>query len=344
MMGTNIPGASVSDVAAVGLMLLESKGIQELTRNGPALVMPGPVLIRSTDPRQRVLFSPVRNANPFFHLFEALWMLAGRNDIAWVAQFNKRMASYSDDGATQPAAYGFRWREHFGNDQLDFIVDELRRDPSSRRAVLAMWDGMVDPANVANRTADAPCNTNCFFRIRAGHLHMSVQCRSNDAIWGAHGANAVHFSILQEYLAARLGVGMGDMFQYAWNYHAYVDVMNAMGGIRALCIDLDDTDLYADGSVRWSPLITEDETSGQFMSDVEDFINLANPKRAGQRPLRSFETEFMQNVALPMLHIWDSFKLGHAPAPVNKPSEVDWLRAGQDWVARRWAAKLEKAK
>jgi hypothetical protein len=52
-------------------------------------------------------------------------------------------------------------------------------------------------------------------------LDLTVCCRSNDAIWGAHGANAVHFSVLQEYLAARIGVGVGTMYQWSNNYHAY---------------------------------------------------------------------------------------------------------------------------
>src|SRR5690606_34526281 len=152
--------------------------------------------------------SPMRGANPFFHLFESLWMLSGRNDLPWLAQFNKQMATYSDDGGkTQPAAYGFRWREYFGYDQISELVDHLARDPKSRRAVIGMWDpwGIHQTAEgqyamngdllSAQDSKDVPCNTHCYFQLRtteAGtQLDMTVTCRSNDALWGAHGANAV---------------------------------------------------------------------------------------------------------------------------------------------------------
>jgi hypothetical protein len=46
------------------------------------LVSQTPVVTCYSAPTQRVLFSPMRDANPFFHLMEALWMLAGRDDVA----------------------------------------------------------------------------------------------------------------------------------------------------------------------------------------------------------------------------------------------------------------------
>jgi thymidylate synthase len=54
-------------------------------------------------------------------------------------------------------------------------------------------------------------------------LDLTVLCRSNDVVWGAYGANAVHFSVLQEYLAGRIGVDVGVMYQFSNNYHGYVD-------------------------------------------------------------------------------------------------------------------------
>ena len=53
-------------------------------------------------PCERVLLYPERNANPFFHLYESLWMLAGRNDVAGPARYAKNMNNYSDNGVTLP--------------------------------------------------------------------------------------------------------------------------------------------------------------------------------------------------------------------------------------------------
>ena len=50
---------------------------------------------------------------------------------------------------------------------------------------------------------------------------MSIVNRSNDMIWGAYGANAVHMSMLLEYMAAMTGFQVGIYYQISNNLHAY---------------------------------------------------------------------------------------------------------------------------
>jgi hypothetical protein len=97
----------------------------EQTRNGPAYVMPEPVTTIYTHPDERVLFNRKRDCNPVFHLMESIWMMAGRNDVAFLSQFNKNMVNFSDDGVTFNAAYGYRWRHHFGFDQIRAVIKTL---------------------------------------------------------------------------------------------------------------------------------------------------------------------------------------------------------------------------
>ena len=85
-----INARNVNDALAAGLRYLWAEGIPETSRNGPVLVAPTPVTTVYSHPTERVLLSPTRDANPFFHLMESLWMLAGKNDIALPVQFNKR--------------------------------------------------------------------------------------------------------------------------------------------------------------------------------------------------------------------------------------------------------------
>jgi len=213
---------NVCEALPAGLRLLSDQGIKEDSRNGPVIVMPSPVMTVTERPCERVLFSSVRNANPFFHLFEAIWMLAGRDDAAPLNGFIKGFGSrYGEEDGTIHGAYGRRWRSAFGLDQLDFVVKKLQREPSTRQCVIQMWDcyGASDLDGAWN---DRPCNTHIYLRIHKGQLDLTACCRSNDAIWGAHGANAVHFSILQEYLAARIEVEVGQMYQLSNNYHAYL--------------------------------------------------------------------------------------------------------------------------
>lgn len=216
-------------------------GREEHSRAGDVLVAPHPVMTVTRHPTERVLFSPVRDANPFFHLYEAFWMLAGRDDAAsldlFVKNFGERFAE--PDGVIADA-YGRRWRSAFGFDQLDHVVHVLRQDGTSRQAVIQMWDCRLSGENDACGTwVGRPCNTTIYLRIHGdrglhnlGHgnvedfddrvLDLTVCCRSNDMILGATGANSVHFSILQEYLAARIGVKVGTMYQLSNNAHIYI--------------------------------------------------------------------------------------------------------------------------
>jgi thymidylate synthase len=255
---------NVCEALPTGVDYLLRHGAREESRAGPVLVAPGPVVTVTRRPTERVLFSAVRDANPFFHLAEAIWMLAGRDDATflnrYVTDFGERFAESAsgkentEAGGRIHGAYGARWRGAFGFDQLNAVVDILRKDPSSRQCVLAMWDatknsGSVDrwgsrggQNDLRGKWRDRPCNTHAYLRIRKGNiqygvpagdhvtrdvitqerwLDLTVCCRSNDAVWGAHGANAVHFSVLQEYLAARIGVGVGVMYQVSNNYHVY---------------------------------------------------------------------------------------------------------------------------
>lgn len=338
-----------------GLTLLAAEVcVEEQTRNGLVRSYTGPVLTHTAEPTERVLFSPLRDANPFFHLFESLWMLAGRNDLPWLVQFNKGMAGYSDDGGqTQPGAYGHRWRNYFGYDQLELVLEELRTDPNSRRAVLAMWDGwgihtfdgvhhFGDMIGARQGSKDVPCNTHCYFRILDGALFMTVCCRSNDSVWGAHGANAVHFSVLLEYMAARLDVDVGTMTQMSNNYHVYTDVVKRPLG--DLVADAAAFDYYVTGEAKATPMFTPDDV-GMFETDLPNFMDYAaaNPLISeGNRlsPKPELDHPFLRQYAMPMLAAWDFHKVGLYDRALASISDIpdhgsDWFRACWHWLLRR---------
>ena len=85
-------------------------------------------------------------------------MLAGRNDVPWIQGFNGKMDTYSDDGKTFHGAYGYRWRNWFGKDQLQEVMFRLGTYHNDRRAVLGIWDPHQDLVQT-NDGKDYPCNT-----------------------------------------------------------------------------------------------------------------------------------------------------------------------------------------
>src|ERR1044071_339665 len=101
---------------------------------------PGPVCVHLTNPKNKVLTVPRRLSSFPATCAETLWVLAGRNDLEFLEYFLPRAKDFSDDGKTWRAAYGPRLRGGLmlWPDQLQFVADELRSDPTSRRAVITL--------------------------------------------------------------------------------------------------------------------------------------------------------------------------------------------------------------
>lgn len=323
--------ANVQDALPLALQLLREKGVPRETRYGPVLVMESPVTTVYRRPLERVIFYPGRDANPFFHLMEALWMLAGRNDVAWPYMFAKKMLEFSDDGETFHGAYGYRWRRHFGLggpfgglDQLSMIIQGLKKHPECRRQILQMWDPLVD---LGRNGKDVPCNTTAHFQVNTwGALDMTVFCRSNDIIWGCYGANVVHFSILQEYMAAKIGVPVGSYWQISDNWHAYIEVLE-----KTDVTEMENP--YATEKVAPFPLINPnhvDKWDGQLKMFMEepDAIGNMDP--------------FFRHVARPIYKAWEAYqegegsqKYGEAFKHLANCKATDWRGACDAWILRR---------
>jgi hypothetical protein len=325
-----IQGRNVNDMLPDALWRLKMDGIIADSRNGAVRKFPYPVLIRYDKPMERVLFAPERDANPFFHLFESVWMLAGRNDVVFPSRFASQMKAYSDDGATLHGAYGFRWREHFGEDQLTNIVESLQTDPTTRRLVLGMWDAYIDPPVALAGGKDVPCNTHAYFAVRNGKLDLTVCNRSNDLVWGCFGANAVHMSILHEYVARGAGLEPGHYYQFTNDLHLYEQHFNLM----SLGGHADHTDPYVEGVVRPSILFGTPGERKAFDDDCVDFcIDQKKPSR----------TLFFQGTVKTMYAAWKLHTVGllsESERMVQQTESSDWRKAGLDWLLRRHAKKL----
>ena len=89
---------NVHDALVRGMDLLHTEDFKNESRNGRVYQARTPVTTVYERSKERVLFWAERDANPFFHFMEGLWMLDGRNDLEFVKHFAKSMENYSDDG------------------------------------------------------------------------------------------------------------------------------------------------------------------------------------------------------------------------------------------------------
>ena len=99
-------------------------------------------------------------------------------------------------------------------DQFESIERLLRRKSGSRRAVIQLFNA----EDIAADHKEIPCTTTLQFHLREELLHMSVTLRSNDAYWGLPH-DVFCFTMLQEMMARRLGVEIGEYYQYVGSMH-----------------------------------------------------------------------------------------------------------------------------
>lgn len=308
----------------------------------------GPVTTTYDYPNERVLFTGVRDAHPFFHFFEALWILAGRADVAWIQFFLKNIAQFSDDGNIFKGAYGERMRMHFGHDQLFWVATHLQDDKNSRRAVINLHDGACD--HMPGK--DIPCNLAMDFLVRDNLLHLTVFNRSNDMVWGAYGANVVQFSTIQEVVAGLLDVHVGSYTQVSNSFHVYLDEPS-WHKLEAGC-DMNIQDPYEYGVAPY-PMMAAlaaravDPTIrlSMFDSALYDFMDLTAQVQQHNALLTidQFDREiyrlvpYFREVAAPMYNSFVSYKNhehSNAQAWLAQCKAQDWALAATQWLNRRY--------
>lgn len=365
-----IQARNVREAYYLGINHLLDVGKKEQSRAGEVMVAPYPVTTVYEHPTERVLIDPRRDANPVFHMAEAMWMLAGRQDAAFLNKYVRNFGErFAEEAGDIHDAYGFRWRKHLGYDQLNHIINTLRKDPSSRQCVLQMWDAAPAESYENNATfgessdliregandlcgswRTRPCNTHVYFRTRPGvdldpgersgvyHLDMTICCRSNDMIMGGYGANAVHFSIMQEYVAARAGMCVGQMYQVSNNFHAYVADLERVGVPELPAIEYESDPL---------PLINDPSSFDQELVRVMQWADSGHDAKV-LTPDWAFtmHNTWLGRVAVPLFqsYAWGR-KYGFGGSCLKIASECqdpDWRRAAMEWLQRRYANKLAR--
>lgn len=175
------------------------------------------------------IWTPGRHASLPAQIAETMWMLAGRDDIAWLENYLPQAGKFSDNGTTWRGAYGPRLRgwsctprvhgeeKESTVDQLMHVVNLLKEDPNTRRAVVQIYD----PAQDSEGGKDVPCNNWIHFIARDGWLHAHVATRSNDVMWGWSGINAFEWSILLQVVAHFAGLGLGGLTFSISSLHLY---------------------------------------------------------------------------------------------------------------------------
>jgi len=219
---------------------------------------PGCTLIRIVDPTDRYIRIQARKWNKTFGWIESLWLARGENLLEMPAAYVKNLVNFSDDGKTMRAGYGPRIRSYGDRfavytglngemylnqyvvcrgvdkeamvdavDQLKFVLKKFEEDLGTREAVITIHDPVADDftfkegEQIVLPTKDTPCTRSIHFMVVDGKMNCYVDIRSNDLIWGFSAVNVFNFTLMQEYVAAMVGVPVGEYFHKADNLHVY---------------------------------------------------------------------------------------------------------------------------
>ncbi len=151
---------------------------------------------------------------------ELLWFLRGETNVAYLQQHRVGIwDEWADEHGELGPVYGKQWRAWEGTDgpidQIRWVLDEIRRNPDSRRLVVSAW-------NVADlpKMALMPCHTMFQFYVVDGRLSCQLYQRSGDIFLGVP-FNIASYALLTHMVAQVCGLGVGDFVHTLGDAHLY---------------------------------------------------------------------------------------------------------------------------
>jgi thymidylate synthase len=154
---------------------------------------------------------------------ELLWFLKGDTNVAYLKEHGVSIwDEWADDEGDLGPVYGKQWRswekpDGGSVDQIAWVLDEIRRNPDSRRLIVSAWN----PADLP-RMALAPCH--CLFQFYAAEGRLSCQLyqRSADAFLGVP-FNIASYALLTHMMAQATGLQPGEFVHTFGDAHLYLN-------------------------------------------------------------------------------------------------------------------------
>ena len=156
-------------------------------------------------------------------IHELLWFLTGDTNVrALQANGVSIWDEWADANGDLGPVYGRQWRswtkpDGGSVDQIAWVLDEIRRNPDSRRLVVSAWN----PADL-DRMALAPCHCLFQFYVADGRLSCQLYQRSADVFLGVP-FNIASYALLTAMIAQVTGLEAGDFIHTLGDAHLYVN-------------------------------------------------------------------------------------------------------------------------
>jgi thymidylate synthase len=152
---------------------------------------------------------------------ELLWFLRGDTNIAYLKEHGVRIwDEWADEHGELGPVYGRQWRawrtaDGREVDQIGGVVEQIRRNPDSRRLIVSAWNVGELPA-----MALQPCHALFQFHVAAGRLSCQLYQRSGDIFLGVP-FNIASYALLNHMVAQVCGLEVGDFVHTLGDAHLY---------------------------------------------------------------------------------------------------------------------------
>lgn len=107
------------------------------------------------------------------------------------------------------------WENKILIDQVDYLLYQLKNNPSSRRHITTLWN----PDDLDDMSL-TPCVYETQWHVKGGKLHLEVRSRSNDMALG-NPFNVFQYNVLQRMIAQVLGYELGEYIYHIGDAHVY---------------------------------------------------------------------------------------------------------------------------
>lgn len=162
-------------------------------------------------------------------IHELLWFLKGETNIAYLKEHKVSIwDEWADANGDLGPVYGKQWRswecpDGSTIDQIQWLVDEIKRNPDSRRLIVNAW-------NVADlpKMALMPCHAIFQFYVANGKLSCQLYQRSADLFLGVP-FNIASYALLTHMIAQVCDLGVGDFVHTLGDAHIYSNHFEQVG-------------------------------------------------------------------------------------------------------------------
>ena len=166
-------------------------------------------------------------------IYELLWFLKGDTNIKYLNENSVRIWNeWADENGDLGPVYGFQWRNWNGDniDQIKELIDNLKKNPNSRRMLVSAWNPSVLPdtsksfnENISQgKVALPPCHALFQFYVNDGKLSCQLYQRSADIFLGVP-FNIVSYALLTMMMAQVCNLEVGDFVHTFGDAHIYTN-------------------------------------------------------------------------------------------------------------------------